>query len=80
MGKNLELQCGGKHVSSPIRVSFAPALLAMLVVIASASAQEAPAQDKSAGYRLHAGDSITVSVWKELDLQRKLYIRPDGRF
>ena len=38
------------------------------------------AQDKSADYRLHAGDSITVSVWKELDLQRKVMIRPDGRF
>ena len=31
-------------------------------------------------YRLHAGDSITVSVWKELDLQRKVMVRPDGRF
>jgi polysaccharide biosynthesis/export protein len=40
----------------------------------------AVAQDKSAGYRLHAGDSITVSVWKELDLQRRVMIRPDGRF
>lgn len=37
-------------------------------------------QDKGADYRLHAGDSITVSVWKELDLQRKVMIRPDGRF
>lgn len=31
-------------------------------------------------YRLHAGDSITVSVWKELDLQRKVMVRPDGHF
>ena len=31
-------------------------------------------------YRLHAGDSITVSVWKEIDLQRKVMIRPDGKF
>lgn len=31
-------------------------------------------------YRLHAGDSITVSVWKEVDLQRKVIIRPDGKF
>ena len=40
-------------------------------------AQEQPAE---ANYKLHAGDSITVSVWKELDLQRKVMIRPDGRF
>src|SRR5918993_359452 len=40
----------------------------------------AHAQDTSADYQLHAGDSITVSVWKELELQRKVIIRPDGRF
>lgn len=38
------------------------------------------AQDASADYKLHAGDSITVSVWKELDLQRRVIVRPDGRF
>jgi polysaccharide export outer membrane protein len=38
------------------------------------------AQGVAADYKLHAGDSITVSVWKELDLQRKVMIRPDGRF
>jgi polysaccharide export outer membrane protein len=37
-------------------------------------------QDADASYRLHAGDSVTVSAWKELDLQRKVMIRPDGRF
>jgi polysaccharide export outer membrane protein len=38
------------------------------------------AQSIVADYKLHAGDSIQVSVWKELDLQRKVMIRPDGRF
>jgi polysaccharide biosynthesis/export protein len=38
------------------------------------------AQGIDADYKLHAGDSITVSVWKELELQRKVVIRPDGRF
>jgi protein involved in polysaccharide export with SLBB domain len=38
------------------------------------------AQAVDGDYKLHAGDSITVSVWKELDLQRKVIIRPDGRF
>lgn len=40
----------------------------------------AAAQGAEADYRLHAGDSITVSVWKEIDLQRKVMIRPDGKF
>lgn len=31
-------------------------------------------------YKLHAGDQLEVSVWKEVDLQSKLQIRPDGRF
>jgi polysaccharide export outer membrane protein len=52
------------------------ALLVALFATPAASAQEA----RSADYQLHAGDSITVSVWKEVDLQRRLIIRPDGRF
>jgi polysaccharide export outer membrane protein len=31
-------------------------------------------------YRLHPGDTIEVSVWKEVDLQRVLIVRPDGKF
>ena len=31
-------------------------------------------------YSLHPGDEIEVSVWKEVDLQRKVIIRPDGKF
>jgi polysaccharide export outer membrane protein len=38
------------------------------------------AQGVASDYKLHAGDSITVSVWKELEPQRKVIIRPDGRF
>ena len=45
-----------------------------------ATATGAAAQDVNVDYKLHAGDSITVSVWKELELQRKVIIRPDGRF
>ena len=52
-----------------------------VALVAGTLAVSAGAQDKGEGdYRLHAGDSITVSVWKELDLQRKVMIRPDGRF
>ena len=53
---------------------------ACILASAAAYAQEAAGQDGAGDYMLHAGDSITVSVWKELELQRKVIIRPDGRF
>lgn len=53
------------------------AFAALLTFMVPALSQEQATQDN---YRLHAGDSITVSVWKEMDLQRKVMIRPDGRF
>jgi polysaccharide biosynthesis/export protein len=40
----------------------------------------AKGQGVEGDYRLHAGDSITISAWKEIDLQRKVMIRPDGKF
>lgn len=66
-----------------VRAWFGTVALALSLAPAAAVAQEQqkqPPVDKSAEYRLHAGDSITISVWKELDLQRKVMIRPDGRF
>ena len=38
------------------------------------------AEAASGDYVLHAGDTIEVSVWKEVDLQRQVIIRPDGKF
>ncbi len=32
------------------------------------------------GYHLQPGDVITVSVWKETDLQTEVLVRPDGFF
>jgi polysaccharide export outer membrane protein len=32
------------------------------------------------GYHLQPGDVITVSVWKETDLQSEVLVRPDGGF
>src|SRR5688572_27666753 len=63
-----------KHVNRFVLESFCAAVLGI------AACAGAWAQDASADYKLHAGDSITVSVWKELELQRKVIIRPDGRF
>lgn len=40
----------------------------------------APAGTTLPGYRLEPGDIITVSVWKETDLQTEVLVRPDGGF
>jgi polysaccharide biosynthesis/export protein len=77
MWKNHEMSHGGNEMVRPFRVVFAPALLGLVLAAGPTEAQEKGA---GADYRLHAGDSITVSVWKELDLQRRIMIRPDGRF
>ncbi len=62
---------------------IAPLMLVLALAPFAAAPQEAQKQvavDKATEYRLHAGDSLTISVWKELDLQRKVFIRPDGSF
>jgi polysaccharide export outer membrane protein len=48
---------------------------------ASAQAQ-APAQTQASTpeYKVQAGDTIDVSVWKEEDLKLTAVIRPDGKF
>jgi polysaccharide export outer membrane protein len=40
----------------------------------------ASAQAAAGDYKLHAGDKIQVSVWKEEEMQRLAIIRPDGKF
>jgi polysaccharide export outer membrane protein len=67
---------GREGMTGLTRIGITAALLGLLFGPAWAGAQEKGEGD----YKLHAGDSITVSVWKELDLQRKVMIRPDGRF
>ncbi len=49
-----------------------------LLVMGSAVAQE----DKQprAPYTINPGDLLEISVWKELDLQRQVLVRPDGAF
>lgn len=48
--------------------------LVTVLTVSAADAQQLP------DYSLHPGDEIEVSVWKEVDLQRKVLIRPDGKF
>lgn len=45
----------------------------------AAIAQEMPSADP-VGYRVNAGDTLEISVWKEEDLQREVLVRPDGAF
>lgn len=54
-------------------VLLAAALLAVFLASGTAFAQQPP------DYKLHAGDHIEISVWKEEDLQRTIVIRPDGK-
>ena len=51
-----------------------------MVVLGLLAPGWAMAQGAANDYKLHAGDKIEVSVWKEVDLQRKVTVRPDGRF
>ena len=37
------------------------------------------AQAASVDYKLHAGDKLAISVWKEEELKRDLVVRPDGK-
>jgi polysaccharide export outer membrane protein len=52
-------------------------LLAASAVLTPAMAQEAAAPARL-DYRVNAGDTLEISVWKEEDLQREVLVRPDG--
>jgi len=55
-----------------------PWLLLSPVIQAQAPAAQAPSQE--AGYTVKPGDILSISVWKEPDLQRPALVRPDGAF
>jgi len=58
-------------------------ILAPTLLLLAGAALHSPgvqAQAAAGDYKLHAGDKIQVSVWKEVDLQRPVTIRPDGKF
>ena len=42
------------------------------------AADSAPAPAVSADYRLQPGDVLTITVWKEKDLESEVLVRPDG--
>jgi len=53
-------------------------LMACCVVMVLGWATSVMAQD--ANYTVKPGDLLSVSVWKEPDLQRPALVRPDGSF
>jgi polysaccharide export outer membrane protein len=63
-------------------------IVKLLAVTLCASAVAANAQESQdvvpstdrAIYRVNAGDTLEISVWKEEDLQREVLVRPDGGF
>jgi polysaccharide export outer membrane protein len=64
------------------RVLFA---LLSVVLASSGQAEEpkvgaTPPGQNLPSYRLQPGDVITVSVWKETELQSEVLVRPDGGF
>lgn len=58
-------------------------MLCTCALAATANAQEsqsAPPSSDRDSYRVNAGDTLEISVWKEEDLQREVLVRPDGAF
>jgi polysaccharide biosynthesis/export protein len=62
--------------------SHVSVLAAMLLAICASATLHAQAIGGALGdYRLHAGDKLDVSVWKELEMQKPaIIVRPDGKF
>jgi len=61
-----------------------PVLIGALIgvsasTVAAAAAAPLVAGPQSSDYRIHSGDEVEISVWKEPDLIRKLIVRPDGK-
>jgi polysaccharide export outer membrane protein len=73
--------CAGDYIA---RFKWSIVLLATLASIemtgAWAQASNANAAAAAAAYTLQPGDEIEVSVYGEMELQRKMLIRPDGKF
>ena len=53
-------------------------LMACCVIMALAYATNVMAQDHN--YTVKPGDLLSISVWKEPDLQKQTLVRPDGSF
>ncbi len=59
---------------------FLPSLVLLACALCGVPVPAALGQALAGDYLLQAGDTIEISVWKEVDLQRVLIVRPDGKF
>jgi polysaccharide export outer membrane protein len=56
-------------------------LVGILFATLMTARAEAQAASAVGDYRLHAGDKVEVSVWKEVEMQKPtIVVRPDGKF
>jgi polysaccharide biosynthesis/export protein len=58
-------------------------VLVVVAVVAGIPFSAAVAQERDeirAPYKVNAGDTLEISVWKEPDLQRSVLVRPDGAY
>ena len=53
-------------------------LLLVTVLVAWPAAAQSPPAPARQDYRINAGDTLEISVWREPDLQREVLVRPDG--
>jgi len=56
------------------------ALLLGLITILTCSALQAQDSEPVVPYNINPGDLLSITVWKEEDLQRQVLVRPDGAF
>jgi polysaccharide biosynthesis/export protein len=52
----------------------------LLLAVATAAAYAVPPAAPDAPYTVKPGDTLTVSVWKEPELQHRVLVEPDGTF
>ncbi len=72
-------QLGGNWLNGSCVDWVAPLLMIALFVSAPQVFAQQGGPDRTE-YLINPGDLLEVSVWKELDLQRTVLIRPDGAF
>jgi len=44
----------------------------------SSATENETATEENTAYRIHPGDTLLISVWREENLQREVIVRPDG--
>ena len=67
-------------VHSVFRKSMLRAAVVLVAMTAAGSGRAADVVPTRDLYKVNPGDVLEVTVWKEPDLQRQLWVNPDGHF